>query len=91
MNIEISPEIHNKLIEILGNSYVFLDLETRNHYGHDETEDYVFPPNVVVKPANALEISEIMKLANFIRQIRAVKAVVGLVVMLRKMRVVRVL
>jgi glycolate oxidase len=64
MNIEISPEIHNKLIEILGNSYVFLDLETRNHYGHDETEDYVFPPNVVVKPANALEISEIMKLAN---------------------------
>lgn len=23
-----------------------------------------FPPNVVVKPANALEISEIMKLAN---------------------------
>ena len=64
MNIEISPEIHNKLIEIVGNSYVFLDLETRNHYGHDETEDYVFPPNVVVKPANALEISEIMKLAN---------------------------
>lgn len=64
MNPEISPEIHNKLVQIVGNSYVFLDQETRNHYGHDETEDYVFPPNVVVKPANALEISEIMKLAN---------------------------
>ncbi len=64
MNTEITPEINTKLIEIVGNSYVFLDQETRNHYGHDETEDYVFPPNVVVKPANALEISEIMKLAN---------------------------
>ncbi|WP_191963377.1 FAD-binding oxidoreductase [Flavobacterium luteum] len=64
MNIEISPEIHNKLVQIVGSSYVFLDQETRNHYGHDETEDYVFPPHVVVKPANAFEISEIMKLAN---------------------------
>ena len=64
MITEISPEIHNKLLQIVGDSYVFLDQETRNHYGHDETEDYVFPPNVVVKPANALEISEIMKLAN---------------------------
>ena len=64
MNTEITPEINARLIQIVGNSYVFLDQETRNHYGHDETEDYVFPPNVVVKPANALEISEIMKLAN---------------------------
>ena len=64
MNIEISPEINNKLLQIVGDSYVFSDQETRNHFGHDETEDYVFPPNVVVKPANAFEISEIMKLAN---------------------------
>ena len=64
MITEISPEIHNKLLQIVGDSYVFSDQETRNHYGHDETEDYVFPPNVVVKPANAFEISEIMKLAN---------------------------
>ena len=64
MITEISPEIHNKLLQIVGDSYVFSDQETRNHYGHDETEDYVFPPHVVVKPANAFEISEIMKLAN---------------------------
>ena len=64
MITEISPEIHNKLLQIVGDSYVFSDQETRNHFGHDETEDYVFPPNVVVKPANAFEISEIMKLAN---------------------------
>ncbi len=64
MNIEISPEINNKLVQIVGSSYVFSDQETRNHYGHDETEDYVFPPHVVVKPSNAFEISEILKLAN---------------------------
>ncbi|WP_395052945.1 FAD-binding oxidoreductase [Flavobacterium sp.] len=61
---KLSSEILLKLEAILGSTYVFTDDETRNHYGHDETEDYVFPPSVVVKPANAQEISEIMKLAN---------------------------
>ena len=60
----LSPEILQKLTQIVGESFIFSDLETRNHYGHDETEDYVFPPSVVVKPANAKEISEILKLAN---------------------------
>lgn len=64
MNSKITPEIHDQLIQILGDSYVFIDQETRNHYGHDETEDYVFPPCVVVKPANTQEIAAIMKLAN---------------------------
>lgn len=60
----LNPEILRKLSNIVGESYVFTDIETRNHYGHDETEDYVFPPHVVVKPANAFEISEILKVAN---------------------------
>lgn len=62
--MEISNEVLQKLIAIVSESFVFTDLETRNYYGHDETEDFVFPPFVVVKPANALEISEILKLAN---------------------------
>ncbi len=62
--MSISPEILQKLSNIVGDSYVFTDQETRNHYGHDETEDYVFPPHVVVKPANTIEISEILKVAN---------------------------
>ena len=62
--MSLSPEILNTLISIVGQNYVFTDDETRNQYGHDETEDYVFPPSVVVKPANAFEISEILKLAN---------------------------
>ncbi len=64
MTMQITPEILQKLTDILGELFVFTDQETRNHYGHDETEEYVFPPNVVVKPANAKEISEILKLAN---------------------------
>jgi glycolate oxidase len=62
--MQLNPEVLQKLITILGESYVSTDQETLNHYGHDETEDYVFPPNVVVKPANAQEISAILKIAN---------------------------
>ena len=62
--MQINAEILQKLANIVGDSYIFTDQETRNHYGHDETENYVFPPSVVVKPANAKEISEILKIAN---------------------------
>jgi glycolate oxidase len=62
--MQLNSEILQKLTAIVGESYIFTDQETRNHYGHDETEDYVFPPSVVVKPANAIEISKILKLAN---------------------------
>jgi len=60
----MQPEILQKLTDIVGAAYIFTDQETRNHYGHDETENYVFPPSVVVKPANAKEISEVLKVAN---------------------------
>jgi glycolate oxidase len=60
----ISNETISSLQHIVGSQYLFLDEETRCHYGHDETEDYNFPPTVVVKPATAQEISAIMKLAN---------------------------
>ena len=64
MQQNIHPEIIKELENIVGSNNLFLDQETRNHYGHDETEDLVFPPNVVLKPANAQEISEIIKIAN---------------------------
>ncbi|MBA4134202.1 MAG: FAD-binding oxidoreductase [Flavobacterium sp.] len=62
--MSLQPEIIQKLTAIVGENYIFTDIETRNHYGHDETEDYVFPPNVVVKPANAQEIAAVLKVAN---------------------------
>lgn len=63
-HITISPEIIEKLTQIVGENYIFTDEETRKNYGHDETEDYNFPPAVLIKPANTAEISAILKLAN---------------------------
>lgn len=63
-NGQITAEIINQLTEIVGQNYIFTDEETRKNYGHDETEDYNFPPAVLIKPANTAEISSILKLAN---------------------------
>lgn len=60
----LNIEMTNHLEAIVGKQFIFLDEATRRHYGHDETEDLVFPPSVVVKPGTAQEISEIMKFAN---------------------------
>lgn len=62
--MELKKNIYDLLKNIVGEAYIFTDEETRRNYGHDETEDYVFPPSVVIKPANAKEISEILKVAN---------------------------
>lgn len=63
-NGQITAEIISQLTEIVGQNYIFTDEETRKNYGHDETEDYNFPPAVLIKPANTAEISAILKLAN---------------------------
>lgn len=62
--MSLSSEILTFLSNIVGSSYVFIDEATRKNYGHDETEDYSFPPHVVVKPATVEEVSAVMKLAN---------------------------
>lgn len=63
-NDSLSPTIISQLEQIVGQNFVFTDIETRKEYGHDETEDYNFPPNVLVKPRTPEEISEILKIAN---------------------------
>lgn len=50
--------------KIVGENYVFVDEEVLNNYAHDETEDLHFLPDVVIKPANAGEISAILKICN---------------------------
>ncbi|OWP83295.1 FAD-binding oxidoreductase [Flavobacterium davisii] len=62
--MSISKELIQKLITVVGESYVFTDIETRNNYGHDETEDFSFPPSVVVKPGCTEEVAAVVKLAN---------------------------
>ncbi len=63
-NKPLTPEMIHQLQLIVGESFLFLDQLTRNDYGHDETEDYVFPPAVVLKPGTPEEIASIMKIAN---------------------------
>lgn len=61
---KISPEILDRLKKIIGEQFVFVEAEQLKNYGHDETEDLVYLPEVVVKPRTAKEISEILTLAN---------------------------
>ena len=62
--ISISNQVIDSLKNILSNEYVLYDAESLQKYGHDETEDLHFAPEVVVKPRTAEEISSILKLAN---------------------------
>ena len=50
--------------QILGHEFVLVDEVTLKNYGHDETEDIHFQPEVVVKPCNTQEVSQILKLCN---------------------------
>jgi len=61
---KLNSQIIEELKTIVGDSFTFIDSETLYEYGKDETEDFEFPPEVVVKPANSVEISAILKLAN---------------------------
>lgn len=54
----------NKLQEIVGGQFVFIDESSLEKYGQDETEDLVFYPEVVVKPRTPEEIADIMKFCN---------------------------
>ncbi len=62
--MNFNTEAYQKLTTIVGENYIFTDAETLLHFGHDETEDLSFPPQVVLKPANAQEISKILIIAN---------------------------
>ena len=59
----ITPEFVEALSAIVGREHVLLPAAADDmlRYTHDETEDLHFEPEVVLKPANASEISLIMK------------------------------
>lgn len=61
---EVSTDIITQFETIVGKQNVILDEEDRHHYSHDETEDYSFLPDVVIKPRTPEEISAILKLCN---------------------------
>lgn len=61
---KITPQILKKIESIVGKENTFTDEETLKIYGSDETEDYNFPPEVLVKPVEVEQISKLMKIAN---------------------------
>jgi glycolate oxidase len=60
----VNSKIVEQLKAIVGEAYVLSDTESLSNYGHDETEELSYLPEVVVKPRTPAEIAEIMKLAN---------------------------
>lgn len=61
---KVTPAIIEELAAAVGKEYVLYDEETLHLHAEDETEDLSFPPEVVVKPATAEEVSQIFKIAN---------------------------
>jgi glycolate oxidase len=61
---QINDVLLEKLRVIIGPDNVFTDVDTCNRYGHDETEDLMFPPAVVVKPSETAQVAAIMKFAS---------------------------
>jgi glycolate oxidase len=61
---EVSTQIIQQLEAIVGADRILVDPEKTSPYGQDETEDYAFIPNVVVKPTTPEEISSILTLCN---------------------------
>lgn len=61
---KVTPQIIEDLKKIAGDEFVLADDESIKLHSEDETEDLSFPPEVIVKPATAEEISEIFRLAN---------------------------
>jgi glycolate oxidase len=47
--------------QIVSENYCHTDSATRRNYGHDETEDLVFEPAVVLRPADTAAVSAIMR------------------------------
>ena len=60
---KISQNILKEILLLVGKENVLIDKESLINYGHDETENLSYPPELLVKPNNADQVSKIMKLA----------------------------
>ena len=50
--------------QLIGAHAVFTDAESLKKYGHDETEDLYYAPEVVAKPENTAQVSALLKYCN---------------------------
>lgn len=58
---KISPEHQSYFTKLLGEENVFFNQEQLKEFGHDETEDFVFPPEIALTPRNTEQVSKVMK------------------------------
>src|SRR6478609_7323193 len=61
---KITSDILSAITTIAGADAVISAQAEMAHYSHDETEDLVYYPEVVVKPASVQQISALMQLCN---------------------------
>ncbi len=54
----------NYFKSILDSAFILSDDESISNYAHDETEDLVFSPEIVLKPGNTEDVSKILKFCN---------------------------
>ncbi|MBA2407275.1 MAG: FAD-binding oxidoreductase, partial [Chitinophagales bacterium] len=65
MHFQHINEEHLKYFRlVIGDLNVMIDHDTLQHYGHDETEDLKFPPEVVLKPSSTSEVSSLVAFCN---------------------------
>lgn len=64
MNKPLEQSFITELIQLLGQEYVAADQATTHLYGSDHTEDFSFPPAVVVFPKDTQEVAGVLRLAN---------------------------
>jgi len=61
---KISPIDVTFFSSVVGSDFVLSDEDALLKFGHDETEDLFFSPEIVVKPKSTLEVASILKHCN---------------------------
>jgi len=61
---KITPDVLASIKQIVGDGEVITSRDGLEEYSHDETEDLVYYPDVVVKPQSPQEVSALLALCN---------------------------
>ena len=61
---KLTYEILSAIKSIVGEDALITERDGMDKYSHDETEDLIYYPEIVVKPKSPQEISDLMKLCN---------------------------
>jgi glycolate oxidase subunit GlcD len=60
----LTPELLKRFQDIVGEAGYLLEKSDLEKYSHDETEDYSFLPEIVLRPNSTEQVSEILRLCN---------------------------